>query len=105
LALRAIELDEGAADVHANVADIAFIYDWDWEAADREYKRALDLGPQVGSNRALFLFAMHRREEAFSEIDRELTFDPLDQSTMPRWGTSFTWIGNTIELSSNLIAD
>jgi TolB-like protein/DNA-binding winged helix-turn-helix (wHTH) protein/Flp pilus assembly protein TadD len=86
LALKAIELDEGDADVHANLADIEFIYDWDWEAADREYKRALDLDPQVSSNRALFLFAMHRRVEAFSEIDRELRFDPLDQSNNAQMG-------------------
>jgi TolB-like protein/DNA-binding winged helix-turn-helix (wHTH) protein len=86
LAQKAIELDEGTADVHANVADIAFIYDWDWEGADREYKRALDLDPDVSSNRALFLFAMHRRAEAFSEIDRELTFNPVDQSNNAQMG-------------------
>jgi TolB-like protein/DNA-binding winged helix-turn-helix (wHTH) protein/TolA-binding protein len=86
LAQKAIELDEGAADVHANVADIAFIYDWDWDAADREYKRALDLDPDVSSNRALFLFAMHRRAEAFSEIDRELKINPVDQSNNAQMG-------------------
>ena len=85
-AQKALELDEGAAQVHATVADISFIYDWDWEAADREYKRAFDLDPDIGSNRALFLFAMHRRTEAFAEIERELRFTPLDQSTNSQMG-------------------
>lgn len=88
-AQKAIELDQGAAQVHANVADIAFIYDWDWQAADREYKRAVDLDPNIGSNRALFLFSMHRRTEAFSEIERQLKFDPTDQSTNSQMGYLF----------------
>ena len=48
------------AEVHAKVADIAFNYDWDWEAADPEYKRALDLDPDVSRSRPLFLFAIDR---------------------------------------------
>ena len=80
-AQKAIELDEGTAEVHSTLADIAFIYDWAWDAADREYKRATDLDPAFSSNRALFLFTMHRRAEAFSEIDRELGLNPVDEST------------------------
>ena len=40
----------------------------------------------MSSNRALFLFAMHRRAEAFSEIDRELTFNPVDESNNAQKG-------------------
>ena len=81
LAQKALELDEGDGNVHGTVANIAFRYDWDWDTADREYKRAIELDPAVGADYPLFLFTMHRRTKAFAEIDRERELHPLDQGT------------------------
>ena len=44
-ALKAIELDDALAEPHASLAFIAETYEWDWPAAEREYKRALELNP------------------------------------------------------------
>jgi TolB-like protein len=44
-ALKAVELDDDLAEPHASLAFIAQTYDWDWGAAEREYKRALELNP------------------------------------------------------------
>ncbi|MGA8437054.1 MAG: hypothetical protein WB714_02385, partial [Candidatus Sulfotelmatobacter sp.] len=44
-ALKAIELDDALAEPHASLAFIAETYDWDWPAAEREYKQALELNP------------------------------------------------------------
>jgi tetratricopeptide (TPR) repeat protein len=42
---RALELDEGLADAHANLGLVKRDYDRDWEGAEREFQRALQLDP------------------------------------------------------------
>jgi len=43
-ALRALELDPNLSDAHSALAAVAS-EDWDWESADRAYRRALELNP------------------------------------------------------------
>lgn len=43
--LKALELDETLAEGHTDLASVYFWYDWDWSAAEREYRRAIDLNP------------------------------------------------------------
>lgn len=79
-ARRAIELDDRLPDAHASLAFVHFYYDWDWPAAEREFKRALELN--AGHARArrwygLFLSAMRRHTEAIEQIDAALAVDPL----------------------------
>jgi TolB-like protein len=45
LALKALELDETVAEAHNSLADVRKGFDWDWAAAQTEYKRALELNP------------------------------------------------------------
>jgi hypothetical protein len=40
-ALKALELDETVADAHNSLADVLKGFDWDWAAAQPDYKRAL----------------------------------------------------------------
>jgi TolB-like protein/DNA-binding winged helix-turn-helix (wHTH) protein/Tfp pilus assembly protein PilF len=44
-AMKAIELDEELPDGHASLAVTSARYDWNWTDADREFKRAIELGP------------------------------------------------------------
>jgi TolB-like protein/DNA-binding winged helix-turn-helix (wHTH) protein/Tfp pilus assembly protein PilF len=44
-ALRAIELDETLPDGHASLALTSARYDWNWATAEKEFKRAIELGP------------------------------------------------------------
>lgn len=44
-AIKALELDHTAAEAHNSLADVKKGYDWDWVAAEAEYKRALELNP------------------------------------------------------------
>lgn len=80
MALRALELDEGQAEAHAALAYIRAYYEWDWEAAEREFRRALDLQPSsadVHFSYSRFLAAQRRFPEAFDEIERAYRLDPL----------------------------
>ncbi len=79
LILRAIELDDSLAEAHTSLADILYVYDYDWEGAEREFRRAIDLNPNYPNARqwySVFLVLRGRREESFQEIQRALELDP-----------------------------
>ena len=42
-AQKAIEIDDSLAEAHAQLGFIIFWYDWDWNAAENQFKRALEL--------------------------------------------------------------
>ncbi len=44
-AVQALELDERLAEAHAALAFIEAAYDWNWQGAEREYRRAIELNP------------------------------------------------------------
>ena len=44
-ALKALELDNTLAEAHSPLAVVSMLYDWDWVAAEREFKHALQLKP------------------------------------------------------------
>ncbi len=80
-ALKALELDEALADAHAALANIQFYYEWDWAAAEREYKRAIELNPNSGELRIGYmdlLDVMQRPQEAKAQSERALELDPLN---------------------------
>lgn len=78
-AAKALELDDGLAEGHASMALIAQNYDWDWQKAEAEYRRAIDLDPNYATARhwyAEFLTLQGRFAEAFIEIERARQLDP-----------------------------
>src|SRR2546425_2319382 len=69
-ALKAIELDDSLAEAHASLGFVHFHYDWDWAAAEKEFKRALTLNPQSAQAHLLYteyLAGMGRYDEAYSQ--------------------------------------
>jgi len=44
---KAIELDDGLAEAHADLASGLFGYDYDWPGAEMEFRRALELNPNL----------------------------------------------------------
>jgi TolB-like protein/DNA-binding winged helix-turn-helix (wHTH) protein len=78
--LRALEIDDGLADAHASLAAIRAEYDWDWERAETEFQRALELDPKhVNAHQwhAVFLARLGRFNEAVAEIRKAKELDPL----------------------------
>jgi TolB-like protein/DNA-binding winged helix-turn-helix (wHTH) protein/Tfp pilus assembly protein PilF len=68
-ALRALSLDSELADAHALYADILTWYDWDWEAAEREFRATLKLDPYNALGYALFLSTQLRHSESLELIE------------------------------------
>ena len=82
-AQEALRLDETLPDSHTSLAYVHFYFDWNWPAADQEFKRAIALGPGlVRAHRwyAMYLAAMGRSSEAMSEAQRAVRLDPLSIS-------------------------
>ena len=77
--VRAVELDPNLAEARAAMAGKAAWYDWDWEVADTEFRRAIELNPNYAFARVfygLFLTAMGRLDEAREQVERGLEIDP-----------------------------
>ncbi len=77
-ALKALALDSDLADARTLYADILTWYDWDFEAAEREYRKTLELDPLNVLGYALFLTSQERHAEAIELIERRLQANPDD---------------------------
>ncbi|HET9529627.1 MAG TPA: tetratricopeptide repeat protein, partial [Blastocatellia bacterium] len=79
-ALDALQLDERIAEAHATLGVIKYEFNWDWEGADREFKRALELNPNYATAHQWYggyLIALGRFDEGIREIRRAQELDPL----------------------------
>jgi len=93
-ALQAIQLDDALAEAHQALANVKFLYDWDFTGADRDFRRALELNPNSLTARADYadyLIAMGRTDESIAERKRNLQIDPL--ALRPIWAlaTGYYW--------------
>ncbi len=82
-ARKALELDDSLAEAHASLAWSVFIYDWDWEGAAREFRRAIALDPLYASARqwyAFLLASQGRLDEAVTEVLMAQHLDPTSIS-------------------------
>ncbi len=90
--LKALELDETLAEAHASLGYIKFRFDWNWDEAESEFKRAIQLKPgyaQAHEWYALLLSLIGKNDEAISEISRAYELDPLSPSISTGVGRIF----------------
>ncbi len=77
---KALEADDSLADAYLSRASIYFYYDWDFAAAERDYRTAIELNPNSPDARwryGHFLALLRRFDEAVSEGEKALELDPL----------------------------
>ncbi|MGC2193904.1 MAG: hypothetical protein WA628_04455 [Terriglobales bacterium] len=79
-ALRALEIDDSLPEAHTALALIVQNYDWDWQTADKEFRRAIELDPNYAT--AHHWYAEHlawqgRFDEALRESQLARQLDPL----------------------------
>jgi serine/threonine protein kinase/tetratricopeptide (TPR) repeat protein len=81
-ALKAIELDDKLAVAHADLGAVYWYYDWNWPAAQKEFKRAIELDPDDSLSHEMYgwyLVTMGRVDEGIAELKRGQQLDPLAQ--------------------------
>jgi TolB-like protein/DNA-binding winged helix-turn-helix (wHTH) protein/Flp pilus assembly protein TadD len=79
-ALKALQLDESLAEAHTSLALVEEIYDYDWQTAENEFRRAIQLNADYATAHdwyAEYLSWQGRFEEALAESDRARRLDPL----------------------------
>ena len=80
-ALRALEIDDTLAEAHISLGNVKMFFDWDWPAAEHEFKRGIELNPTYAEAHhiyAHYLMAMRRVSEAFDESQKYLQLDTLN---------------------------
>lgn len=94
---RALELDPDLAEAHDMLARIRFAYDWDWEAAERGFRRAISLKPgypDVHVVYSQFLAIMNRPDEALEEARIGAALDPLNPWFQLEYAQRKAWYGD-----------
>ena len=116
-ALRAIELDPTLAEAHVSLGHIKLWLDWDWAAAEREFKQGISLNPTsaLAHNQfAMYLAAMGRLDDAVAEVRRAQELDSLSPIVNSDLGWYLLYAGRdgeaaeqfrkTLELDSNNVS-
>jgi DNA-binding winged helix-turn-helix (wHTH) protein/Tfp pilus assembly protein PilF len=99
-AWKAVELDDQSSEAHASLAFVFFWGRWDAAAADREFRRSIDLNPNnaiVHHWYATYLHTVRRTPEALAEIDRAWTLDPNSSSILADKGIILALSGRAEE--------
>jgi len=79
-AVKAIALDDSLAEAHAWLGYVKLTFDWDWVGAEQEFKRALELNPNLASGHAgyaHYLLTLGRSQQAIQELTELKNVDPL----------------------------
>ncbi len=79
-ARKALQLDESLGDAHASLGTIKWRFYWDWQGADAEFRRALELSPNSAESRweySVYLRTANRYQEAIDEAKLTLELEPV----------------------------
>ncbi|HEX8844439.1 MAG TPA: protein kinase [Pyrinomonadaceae bacterium] len=79
-ALKAIEIDDTLGEAHTALGAIALFYEWDWDTAERELRRAVILNPSYANPHQLYSYYLTTRgrfDEAIYEAEQAHKIDPL----------------------------
>jgi serine/threonine-protein kinase len=79
-AQQGLSIDDQLAELHTSLGFIHRHWDWDWEAAERQYRRAIELNPGYPLAYRWYghlLAGLGRHEESIRESRRAVELDPL----------------------------
>lgn len=86
---RALELDPLFPEAHAAMAEIQLYYDWDWEGAERSFRRALQLNPSLEFAQAHFGWY----HQLMGDLDRAIQHMDRAQQIAPVTPIFTAWLG------------
>jgi tetratricopeptide (TPR) repeat protein len=81
---KALELDSTLPEAHVLLGKLQFKYEWNWTAADRTLRRAIQLNPKAAPARDAYfdyLFVLGRNAEASREVQRAALLNPVSLTT------------------------
>ena len=90
----ALEIDDTLAEAHTALGFASSVFDFDWLAADREFKRALELNPNYATAHhwyAEHLLNIGRAEAGIVEMERARELDPLSLAVNMTLGKAYIY--------------
>jgi Tfp pilus assembly protein PilF len=97
LARKALSIDPYLAEGHVALAAVIEAYDWNWSAAEREYRRALELNPELPAANlwyGMFLRDQGRVDEGLPLLRRAAELAPVSELTSINLAYALTEKGN-----------
>jgi len=89
---KTLELDDSIGETHDTLAVLSWRYERDWDAAEREFTRAIELAPSYScahEDHAEFLGLRDRRTEALAEVAKSLELDQSPSSALTEAGVYY----------------
>ncbi|MGH9947713.1 MAG: winged helix-turn-helix domain-containing tetratricopeptide repeat protein [Pyrinomonadaceae bacterium] len=80
---KALEIDSDIAEAESSLALVSYLFDYDWEKAEKGFRRSIELKPNYATAHhwfGLFLAMTKRTDEALRELDLAKSLDPLSLS-------------------------
>jgi serine/threonine protein kinase/Tfp pilus assembly protein PilF len=77
---KALELDPSLAEAHASMGNVFLVFEWNFAAAEREFRRAIDLNPNYPYAHqwyAELLYGTGRYEDSISEVRKAVELEPF----------------------------
>ena len=104
-ALTALKMDETLAEAHSALADIAYLYDWEWDEAEAAFESALVSNPNYAvthSSYGQFLACQARFDESMERHWRARGLDPLSLMIRSAMANTLIWMGRYDQAESEL---
>jgi serine/threonine protein kinase/Tfp pilus assembly protein PilF len=92
---RALALDDSLAEPHAVLGGIHNAW-FEWEAAEKEFRRAIEINPNDGNTHTWFAFLLGqigRHADAIAEAKRAVELEPLNLKYNDTLGTAYHFAG------------
>ena len=89
-ASKALEIDQSLAEAHTSRGFVRLFYDWNWQAAEKDFMRAIELNPNYTPAHIWYAFyhaATGSLDKAIREDKRAIELDPLSITANVTLGT------------------
>jgi TolB-like protein/Tfp pilus assembly protein PilF len=106
-ATKALELDENLAEAHTSLAVAAMCYGWNWQEAEKEFRRAVKLSPDYATAHSwygIFLDSMGRFDEGLPELNRARELEPLSLAINTNIGNVHYYFARQYEQAARQLA-
>jgi TolB-like protein/Tfp pilus assembly protein PilF/predicted Ser/Thr protein kinase len=95
-ASKALEIDDTLAQAHTSLAGLLTSFYWDWERAEDEFRRAIELNPNYSTAHIWYaehLWTIGHHEDSMKQAHLALELDPLSLMTRTVLGLTYHFAG------------
>jgi tetratricopeptide (TPR) repeat protein len=91
---KALALDDTLGEAHITLANIKFVYDWDWAGSDQEFRRGFALAPNCAVGHlwhSNYLTLLGHRGEGLEELRKAAELEPLSLIVSANLCRAYFW--------------